>query len=197
MKLTVTFTSQGRILEAALFLPLESTSEPPPALLFEGSMTGATAPVTEHIAHELSEEGFVCMVLDHSFYGDDEASAQAWESPSKRVEDIKAGLKFLSEQATADHESLIGVGVSVGAEYLARAVRETSFCKGFVMVQGPFDDAQNQIGSLDIPTLIVDENYLDAAVDEISIWVKTLFGRPGHTKPAHKAGPVDWSVSEK
>ncbi len=197
MKLIVTFTSQGRMLEAALFLPPQSTAQLAPALLFEGSMTGATIPLTEHIASELSNEGFVCLVLDHAFYGDDEASAQAWESPSKRVEDIKAGLKFLGEQAIADSESLVGVGVSVGAEYLARAIQETSFCKGFVMVQGPFDDAQNQVGTLDLPTLIVDENNLDAAVDEISIWVKTLFDRPNIRKQLRNVGPVDWSVSDK
>ncbi|MDG0816070.1 alpha/beta hydrolase family protein [Bdellovibrio svalbardensis] len=197
MKLTVTFSSQGRMLEAALFLPPQSTSELSPALLFEGTMTGATAMVTEHIAHDLSEEGFVCMVLDHAFYGDDESSAQSWESPYKRVEDIKAGLKILSEQATTDRESIVGVGVSVGAEYLARAIHESSVCKGFVMVQGPFDDAQNHVGNLDIPTLIVNENNLDAAVDEISIWVKTLLNRPGNMKPLNKSAPFDWSNYDK
>lgn len=197
MKLTVTFTSQGRMLEAALFLPPQSTAELSPALLFEGSMTGATVMLTERIAHELSDEGFVCLVLDHAFYGDDEASAQAWESPTKRVEDIKAGLRFLSEQASTNRENIIGVGVSVGAEYLARAIKETNICKGFVMVQGPFDDAQNQIGEMDIPTLITDENHLETAIDEISIWAKTLFSEPHKMKSRHKSGSANWSRADK
>ncbi|HWU41954.1 MAG TPA: hypothetical protein VN132_00910, partial [Bdellovibrio sp.] len=161
MRMTVTFTSQGRILEAALFLPPENTTELSPALLFEGSMTGATQQVSERMAHELSEEGFVCLVLDHSFYGDDEALAQAWESPGKRVQDIKAGLKFLSEQSAVNESAVVGVGVSVGAEYLAQAIHDLPLCKGFVMVQGPFDDSQNYIETLGVPTLIVDENNLD------------------------------------
>lgn len=197
MKLTVTFTSQGRMLEAALFLPPQSQSDLVPAFLFEGSMTGATTQLTEYIARELSNEGFICMILDHSFYGDDESAAQAWESPAKRVEDIKAGLKFLSQQAAADEDSLIGVGVSVGAEYLARAIQETTYCKGFVMIQGPFDDSQNYVGSIGIPAIVIDENNLDAAVDEMSLWARTLFGGAGQVKGSSRDSLVDWSLSEK
>lgn len=196
MRMTVTFTSEGRILEASLFLPPHSTAELSPALLFEGTMTGATGPFTEHLAEHLSGEGFVCLVLDHSFYGDDEASPLSWESPGKRVEDIKAGLKFLSQQSTTDENSIVGVGVSVGAEYLARAVEQIGICKAFVIVQGPFDDAQNYIENLDIPTLLVEESDLEGTADEISLWVKTMFGRGG--KKWRSGRPlVDWSVSDK
>lgn len=195
MKLTVTIPSQGRLLEAALFIPPQNTKELAPAILFEGSMTGATLRLTEHLAEELSHEGFVCLVLDHSFYSEDETSALSWESPGKRVADIKAALEFLKQHATTDGDCVVGVGVSVGAEYLARAIRETNICKGFVMVQGTYDDAQNFIGEMDIPSTILNEQDLSVTADEISIWARALLNNPqGLYRPYDSA---DWRTSHR
>lgn len=195
MRITVTFTANERLLEAALFLPDTDTKEPMPGLLFEGSMTGATAQITEYTARQISQQGYVCMVLDHSFYGEDETAPHSWESPAKRVEDIKAGLNFLSQQEVVNREKIIGVGVSVGAEFLAHAIRETNICKGMVMIEGPNDDAQNYVGELDVPTVVVDEAHLDSAIDQTVLWVKTMWdmGRDWPTKP----GTTDWSLASK
>lgn len=194
MKVTVNFASQGRLLEGSLFLP-EKAEEVAPTLLFEGSMTGATTQVTEYLAQEISKEGFVCLIIDHSYYGEEESAALPWESPVKRIEDIKAALSFLSEHAAVDKEKIVGVGVSVGAEFMAQVCRETNWCKGLVMVQGPFDDSQNLAGGLDIPTIVVDENHLDAAVDEIVLWVRTLL--EGRVARDLEAPRFDWSQLDK
>ena len=195
MKLTVPIPSQERLLEAALFIPPYDAKELAPAILFEGSMTGATLKLTEHLAEELSHEGFVCLVLDHSFYSEDETSALCWESPGKRVADIKAALKFLKQHAITDADCVVGVGVSVGAEYLARAIRETDVCKGFVMVQGAHDDAQNFIGEVDIPSTILNEKDLSATADEISIWARSLINKP---QSLHRPyGSADWRASHR
>ncbi|WP_413942952.1 alpha/beta hydrolase [Bdellovibrio sp. HCB-162] len=195
MKITVTFTSQGRMLEGLLFLP-ESSQGVVPGLLFEGSMTGATNQIAELIAREVSLQGFVCLVMDHSFYGDDEGAAQPWESPSKRLEDIKAALRFLIEHAAVDSEKIVGVGVSVGAEYMAQVCRETNYCKGLIMLQGPFDDSQNVTRDLEIPSIVIDETHLDSAVDEVVLWTRTLFNG---SLPEQKNEPqnIDWSRSDK
>ncbi|WP_374073975.1 alpha/beta hydrolase [Bdellovibrio bacteriovorus] len=195
MKVTVNFTSQGRMLEGLLFLP-DNVMGVSPALLFEGSMTGATNQITEYIAREASLQGLVCFIMDHSFYGDEESAAQPWESPSKRIEDIKAALEMLLEHAAVDHEKIVGVGVSVGAEYMVRVCQETRYCKGLIMIQGPFDDAQNTAKDLDIPSIVIDENHLDSAVDEVVLWTRTLFnGRL--PEEAEAPGKVDWSRSDK
>lgn len=194
MKVTVNYTSQGRMLEGTLYLP-EAMDIAVPALLFEGSMTGATNQVSHHVAREVSAQGFVCFVMDHSFYGDDEGAAQPWESPTKRVEDIKSAFKLLIDHGAVDREKLVGVGVSVGAEYMAQVCRTTSLCKGLILLQGPFDDSQNQVHDLDIPTIVVDEAHLDAAIDEIVMWTRTLFS--GGLPQFSKTSQVDWSQSEK
>ena len=192
MRITVTFTANERLLEAALFLPDIDTKDPMPGLLFEGSMTGATAQITEYTARQISQQGYVCMVLDHSFYGEDEMAPHPWESPAKRIEDIKAGLLFLSQQEVVDREKIFGVGVSVGAEFLAHAIRETNICKGMVMIEGPNDDAQNYVGELDIPTVVVDEAHLDAAIDQTILWVRTMWDQNRQWPSRDKS--IDWSL---
>lgn len=176
MKITVTFNSQGRLLEGSLFIPGPDETHQKAALLFEGSITGATSQYTERLARAISEEGFVCMILDHSFFGDDEAAPQAWESPSKRVEDIKSALHFLQEQGIVDPDRIAGVGISVGAEYIARAIQQTDICHGFLMIEGPSDDAQNFIGEMEVPSIVVDSQNFEATVDQATLWLRTLFG---------------------
>lgn len=196
MKLTVNFTSQGRLLEGTMFLPDDETKPACVACLFEGSVTGATSQITEYIAREVAAQGFACLVLDHSYYGEDEQAAQPWESPAKRLGDIKAALRFLEQQSMVDKERIVGVGISVGAEFLAQAAQETGVLKGLVMVEGPFDDSQNLIGHLDIPSIVVDETHLDSAVDETVLWIRTLFDGNRPQAQVMDSRP-DWSVSDK
>ncbi len=196
MRITVTFSAHERLLEAALYLPDIDSKDPLPALLFEGSMTGATSKVTEFLAQAISRHGYACMVLDHGFYGDDETAPAPWESPAKRVEDIKAALHFLEQQESVDREKIIGVGVSVGAEFLARAIRETEgLCKGLVMIEGPFDDAQNYIGHVSVPTVVIDESHMDAAIDETVLWIRTMWDA-GRQWPSRDS-TIDWSIASE
>lgn len=194
MKLTVNFTAQGRMLEGTMYLP-EDSSKIFAACLFEGSMTGATAQLTEHIARKVSEQGLITLIMDHNYFGEDETSPQPWESPTKRLHDIKSALHFLANHASVDEDRIVGVGVSVGAEYLARASHESDLLKGLVMIEGPFDDAQNMVGHLDIPSIIIDETHLDAAADETVLWVRTLFN--GSQAMNRESFGKDWSIADK
>lgn len=195
MKLSVNITSQGRMLDASLFLPDPVSEKPSTALLFEGSITGATNQISEYIATEICKQGFICLLLDHSFYGEDETAAQPSESPSKRIEDIKNAFRLLSEHPSVNPEHIIGVGVSVGAEFLAQACRESTLCHGLVLLQGPFDDAQNRVKDLTIPSIVIDETHLDTAIDEIVLWAKTVFN--GNLPEEETSEKIDWSRSDK
>lgn len=183
MKVNVNIKSQGRLLDGLLFYKQNSESMEP-ALLFEGSITGATTAITHRLAEEISEEGFVCLIIDHNYFSEDEMAPQPWESPIKRIEDIKAGLQFLEKQSFVDSEKIVGVGVSVGAEFIAKACQESGMCKGLIMVEGSFDDSQNLVGNLDIPTIIFDENDLERTAERIIVWARSLFVGHDNTKPA-------------
>ncbi len=183
MKVNVNIKSQGRLLDGLLFYK-EDSDDSVPALLFEGSITGATAAVTQRLAEDIAAEGFVCLIIDHNYFSEDEMAPQPWESPIKRIEDIKAGLQFLEKQQFVDSKKIIGVGVSVGAEFIAKACQQSGSCQGLIMVEGSFDDSQNLVGNLDIPTIIFDENDLEMTAERIIVWARSLFAGREDTKPA-------------
>lgn len=193
MKLTVNFTSQGRMLEGALYLP-EDPEKVFAAFLFEGSMTGATAQITEKLARDVSAEGFITLVMDHSYFSEDEQAPQPWESPSKRLQDIRSALGLLESHANVDKERILGVGVSVGAEYLVQVCQQGSSLKGLIFVESAQDDTRNlNLEHLGIPTQVVEEEHLDSAVEEIVLWARTLF----NGGPMQSSGTYDWSLSEE
>jgi len=203
MKISVSFISEGRMLEGVMYLPPDTHSIPLPGLLFEGSMTSATTQVTDHIAQLVADEGFIAMVLDHSFLGDSEKSALSWESPGKRIEDIKAAFDFLSKQESCDKNMIVGVGVSVGAEYLAQAVEQSMktgeripLCNALAMLEGPYDDSQKYVSSLDIPHVVIDDSNIESAVEELVMWVRSL-GSQLRQKETWRASTVDWSQTDK
>lgn len=193
MLVDVNFISQGRMLAAQLYMP-ENFPGLQPAILFEGAMTGATRRLTEVLAQEISEEGFVAMVIDHTYLGEDEASPEPWESPSKRVEDLKSAFRYLQDHPSVDGEKIIAAGVSVGAEYLAQACRDSGACKGIALLQGPFDDSQNVAKDLNIPSVVIDDTHLDSAIDETVIWARTLLS---NGLSAQAKVEIDWSRADK
>lgn len=192
MKLTVNFASQGRLLEGTLYLP-DTTDEVMAGCLFEGAMTGATAQVVDYLAREVSHQGFVTLIMDHNYFGDDETAPQPWESPFKRLQDILAALHFLEDYGEVDKNRIFGVGVSVGGEFLAEASRRTDILKGLIFVESPTDDTRNRIARLDIPSIVVDEAHLETAVDEIVLWARTLF-----SSHREEHGPdINWNLTDK
>lgn len=189
MKTKISITSQGRLLDASLFSQ-KVYKELQPGIYIEGSMTGATQGYVEKIATLLAEEGLICLIVDHSYYTENESLAQSWESPHKRVEDIKSALNFLAHQKEIDPGKIIGVGVSVGAEYLAKACVTNGVCQGFIMVEGKDDDSQNWIESLSIPSVIMSDEEPEQLAERILVWARSLFKKE---KAAPKFSFMDWS----
>lgn len=176
MKVTVTFTAQDRLLEAGLFIPEHNTDEEPlAAVLIEGAMTGGATEISEKIARTISDQGVVCMVLDHAFYNDDQGTPHSWESPSKRVADIVAALHFLRDNNIVNPQKLIAMGISVGAEYMTKALEVTNLCKGFVIIQDRHDSTPDFAARIEVPTTrIILHNY-EGAAEEAVAWITALF----------------------
>lgn len=177
MIVTVNFTSHERMIEALLFLPEKAVEHQTTALLFEGSVTGVTNQITEYIADQVSSQGFVCLVMDHAFYGSTETVINAIMPPERRIEDLIAAMNFLKIHKAVDPEKIIGVGVSLGAHFMVEACRKTTLCKGLVIVRGPLDETPENLESLPVPHILIDESSLDSAADEITLWSRTLFNQ--------------------
>ncbi|WP_413584671.1 dienelactone hydrolase family protein [Bdellovibrio sp. HCB274] len=179
MKVTVTFKAQDRLLEAGLFIPERNQDEEPlAAILIEGAMTGAGPKFSEQVGRKLCDEGYVCMVLDHAFYNEDNRSAHSWESPSKRVVDILAALSFLKDNNLVNPERVVALGVSVGAEYLAQALERSDFCKGFVIIDEDRDNNVDLAARLEIPSIRITDYSYELAAEDASNWIATLLQYP-------------------
>ncbi|WP_413582009.1 alpha/beta hydrolase family protein [Bdellovibrio sp. HCB288] len=178
MKVTVTFKAQDRLLEAGLFIPESNSDEEPLAsVIIEGAMTGAGPKYADQVARRLCQEGFVCLVVDHAFYREDQRAPHSWESPSKRVADIVAALNFLKENNVVNPDKIVAVGLCAGAEYMAQALMNTDICKGFVIIDEDRDGVADLPSRLHIPaTRITDYSY-ELASEDAAIWINTLFSQ--------------------
>ncbi|WP_413575040.1 alpha/beta hydrolase [Bdellovibrio sp. HCB290] len=179
MKVTVTFKAQDRLLEAGLFIPERNQDEEPlAAILIEGAMTGAGPKFAEQVGRKLCDEGYVCLVLDHAFYRDDNRSPHSWESPSKRVADILAALSFLKDNNVVNPERVVALGVSAGAEYLAQALEHSDLCKGFVVIDEDRDNEIDFAARLDIPSVRIADYSYELAAEDAANWIGTLLQHP-------------------
>ncbi|UYL07573.1 hypothetical protein B9G69_011005 [Bdellovibrio sp. SKB1291214] len=176
MKITVTFTAQNRLLEAGLFTPEHTTDEEPlAAVLIEGAMTGGAQEISERVARTICEQGLVCMVLDHAFYNDDQLAPRSWESPSKRVADIVGALHFLRDNNIVNPQKLVAMGISVGAEYMTKALEVTNLCKAFVIIQDRHEVTPDFAGRVEVPTTLFVSNSYEGSAEDAVTWIATLF----------------------
>jgi fermentation-respiration switch protein FrsA (DUF1100 family) len=138
----VTFESEGQPIVGTLFLPDGAT--PRAALALEGPLTSVKEQATGNHARALAAHGFVTLAFDHRFFGESGGQPRQYESPAKKIEDLRNALGFLASRPEVDSNRLGVVGVCAGAGYAAGAVREDTRVRAFATVAGFFHDAAQQ-----------------------------------------------------
>ncbi|QLY24270.1 hypothetical protein [Bdellovibrio sp. KM01] len=179
MKVTVTFNADDRLLEAGLFIPDNNPHEEPlAAFLIEGAMTGGASQISEKLARAISDEGVVCMVLDHAFYNDDQNAPMSWESPTKRVADIVAALHFLKAHSIVNPEKIVALGISVGAEYMAKALEFTNLCRGFIVIHDKKEEVPDFNRRVEVPITQITNHNIETTAQDAVTWTEALFRLP-------------------
>ncbi|WP_413293358.1 alpha/beta hydrolase family protein [Bdellovibrio sp. HCB185ZH] len=179
MKISVTFNAEDRLLEAGLYIPDNNSHEEPlAAFLVEGAMTGGASQISDKLARAISDEGVVCMVLDHAFYNDDQEAPMSWESPTKRIADIVAALQFLKEHSIVNPEKIVALGISVGAEYMAKALELTNLCRGFIVIHGKNEEVPDFNRRVDVPITQIMNQNVETTAQEAVTWTQALFNLP-------------------
>ncbi|QDK46085.1 hypothetical protein DOM22_13415 [Bdellovibrio sp. ZAP7] len=179
MKVSVTFKAEDRLLEAGLFIPDNNPHEEPlAAFLIEGAMTGGASQISDKLARAISDEGVVCMVLDHAFYNDDQEAPMSWESPTKRVEDIVAALSFLKEHSIVNPDKIVAMGISVGAEYMAKALEVTNLCRGFIVIHAKNEEVPDFNRRVEVPITQIANHAPEATAQDAVAWTQALFSLP-------------------
>jgi uncharacterized protein len=115
------FQSEGMKVIGNLFKPQsdpkgETTSLP--AVLVAGAMTGVKEQVAGQYAERIARAGYVTLALDHRHFGESEGMPRQHEDPSKKMEDFKNALSFLSSLDNINRERIGACGISMGGGYM-------------------------------------------------------------------------------
>lgn len=135
----VTFVSDGLKLAGHLRIPAEAT-EPRPALVFTGPLTGVKEQVTGSYADALAEAGYVTLAFDHRGFGASEGMPRQHEDPAGKLSDLRDALSWLAAQPAVDAERVGCVGVCLGGGYALRFSAFDPRVKALVTVAGGYND---------------------------------------------------------
>lgn len=103
-------------------------------------MTSVKEQVTGVYAAALAAQGFAALALDHRHFGESEGLPRQMEVHSRKVEDLLAAVDFLAAHPMVDAEQLAGVGICLGAGYVAAAVAADSRLRAFAGIAGYYRD---------------------------------------------------------
>src|SRR5215831_17028653 len=113
----VTFESESVELVGMLFVPDGQGSHP--ALVLDGPLTSVKEQAQGNYARALAERGFVTLAFDHRFFGESGGEPRQYESPPKKIEDLRNAVTFLAARPEIDARRIGAVGVCAGGGYMA------------------------------------------------------------------------------
>jgi fermentation-respiration switch protein FrsA (DUF1100 family) len=115
-----------------------------PALALDGPMTSVKEQAAGRYARALAERGFVTLAFDHRTFGESGGAPRQYESPPRKIADLRAAIGYLAGRPEVDPARLGVVGVCAGAGYAAGAVADDPRVRAFGTVAGFYHDAAQQ-----------------------------------------------------
>jgi fermentation-respiration switch protein FrsA (DUF1100 family) len=121
----VPFKSEGLSLAGNLFVP-ENYQEGTklPTVVVTGSWTTVKEQMPNLYAQKLADKGFIGFTFDFRTFGESEGEPRNYESPERKIEDIKNAFSFLQTIPEVDYNQMYGLGICASAGYMARASSE-------------------------------------------------------------------------
>ena len=85
-------------------------------------------------ARALAERGLAALAFDFRGWGRSGGDRRQFEDPARKVEDIEAALGFLATHPAVDATRLGGLGICVGAGYMAHAAARAPAMRALALV---------------------------------------------------------------
>ncbi len=111
---------------------------PRAALVLTGPLTSVKEQASGAYARAMAARGYAALAFDHRTFGESAGEPRQYESPPRKVEDIRAATAFLAATVGA---SVGAIGVCAGGGYMAAAVASEPRLLAFAAVAGVFPDA--------------------------------------------------------
>ena len=135
----VTFDVGGTNLVGSLHWP---DSEPHAALVLTGPLTSVKEQAAGAYARAMAVRGYAALAFDHRTFGESGGEPRQFESPPRKIEDIRAATAFLGRHVRTSRLPVGAIGVCAGGGYMAGAVASEPGLRAFAAVAGVFPDAQ-------------------------------------------------------
>ncbi len=110
------------------------------AVVVAGPMTSVKEQVTGVYAAALSERGIAALAIDHRGYGESDGVPRQYEHHGRKVEDLRAALRFLASRPEVAADRLGAAAVCLGSGYAAHAAAQEPLIRAAGFVAGYFRD---------------------------------------------------------
>jgi hypothetical protein len=138
----LTFPSGGETLTGALFTPPDPPPGRLPAVVVAGGQTCVKEQMAQRYAERLAARGYAALAFDFRGFGESTGVPRDYESPSRKIEDIRNALTFLASQPDLDPGRLAALGIGVGAGYAAVASAKDPRLRALALVAHGLQDGE-------------------------------------------------------
>ncbi|MBI5748695.1 MAG: alpha/beta hydrolase [Nitrospinae bacterium] len=131
----VSFISEGNKLIGIIYIPSGyKEGQKLPAVIVTGSWTTVKEQMAGTYAKKLAAEGFAALVFDFRGFGESGGEPRQYESPQRKIQDIKNAVTFLQTLPMIDKNKMGGLGICASSGYMSRAVTEDRRIKTFAAI---------------------------------------------------------------
>lgn len=140
----VRFDSAEVPLFGLLFLP--ERAGPAPAIVALGPFGFVKEQAPMGYATRLARDGFAVLIFDPRYHGESEGTPRRLESPSAKIDDARAALKWMVAHAEVDGSRIGVLGICQGASEMIAVAAADDRVRASALVSGQYLYRENLLG---------------------------------------------------